>query len=97
MEVSSPLFFQAATLMLVGMGFVFAFLSLLILVIKTAIAPLAKRYPDEILTDLRSKKIRDTTTATTNNSLVAAISAAVNQYRNNQYRGKNSQNKNNQK
>jgi len=68
--------------MLVGMGFVFAFLSLLIFVIKVAIAPLAKGYPDEVPTDPRLTKASQSAAAPTDDSLVAVISAAVNQYRN---------------
>ncbi len=47
-EVSTQLFSQAATLMFVGMGFVFAFLGLLIVVIRFFITPLAKKYPDKV-------------------------------------------------
>ena len=76
-EVSTQLFSQAATLMFVGMGFVFAFLGLLIVVIKLFISPLAKRYPDKIP--------QITKTANTSNNeqsaIVAAITVAINNYR----------------
>ena len=83
MEVSSDLFSQAATLMLVGMLFVFAFLSLTILVIKNVIAPLAERFPDPVPAT-RSTRTSQTTSSTDkqqDESVVAAISAAVTQYR----------------
>ncbi|TDR18469.1 OadG family protein [Marinicella litoralis] len=76
-EVSTQLFSQAAVLMMVGMGFVFAFLSVLILIIKVVISPLANRFPDSVQTDNRIHS-----TATTESSAtVAAITAAITQYR----------------
>ena len=66
--------------MLVGMGFVFAFLSLLIFVIKTLIAPLATRYPDN-LPQAKPVKSTSTISADQSGSVVAAISAAVTRYR----------------
>ena len=74
-EISIQVFTEAATLMFVGMGFVFAFLSLLIIVIKLVIAPLARKFPDNI-----SQK-HETSNSTENPALIAAISVAVNQYR----------------
>jgi len=80
LEDSTQLFYQAGTLMLVGMGFVFGFLSLLIIVIKTLISPLASRYPDSLpqTNPLTSANI---TSSDHSGSVVAAISAAVNRYR----------------
>ncbi|MFK8011240.1 MAG: OadG family protein [Marinicellaceae bacterium] len=74
-EISNHLFSQAATLLFVGMGFVFAFLSLLIVVIHFFITPLAKRFPDS---QLKSNK---PSTQQENTAVIAAISAAVSQYR----------------
>ncbi len=74
-EVSNQLFTQAAMLMFVGMGFVFAFLGLLIVVIRYFISPLAKRFPDKVTT---------TTTNISNNqdtAVIAAITGAINNYR----------------
>ena len=53
-------FFEAGTLMLAGMVFVFVFLSILILFINTVLAKLAVKFPDTIVvTPPRStKKIR---------------------------------------
>ncbi len=70
--------------MLVGMGFVYGFLSLVILVIKVVIAPLAKRFPDEIPTAQRTRDTQVSTKAssTTDDTVVAVIAAAVSRYRN---------------
>lgn len=76
-EVSTQLFSQAATLMFVGMGFVFAFLGLLIVVIRLFITPLAKKYPDKMPLIAR-------TTNTSNDeqsAIVAAITVAIKKYR----------------
>jgi len=82
LEDSSQLFYQAATLMLVGMGFVYAFLSLMIFVIKILIAPLANRFPDELSNSNRPTKPTISTAGSPDTSIVAAISAAVTQHRN---------------
>ena len=74
-EVSTQLFSQAATLMFVGMGFVFAFLGLLIVVIRFFITPLAKKYPDKV------PQIAKTTQNNDQSSIVAAITVAINKYR----------------
>ena len=76
-ETSTQLFSQAATLMVVGMVFVFGFLSLMILVIKFFITPLAKRFPDV------EPEVKKTTTnsSTSQTEVVAAITVAVNKYR----------------
>lgn len=85
MQESTDQFYQAATLMLVGMIFVYAFLGLLIVVIKTVIAPLGNRFPDPAAPSPRS---RPTPSPTDNNkpddSVIAAISAAISRYRNDQ-------------
>ena len=81
MEESTQLFTQAATLMLVGMVFVFGFLSLLIFVIKLAIAPLASKYPDPE-PQARPTSVARPSENERSTSIVAAISAAVYQYRN---------------
>lgn len=80
MQESTQLFYQAATLMLVGMGFVFGFLGLLIGVIKTLISPLASRFPDQTpLSGLSpTPNSIDNETST---PIIAAISAAISQYR----------------
>ena len=69
--------------MLVGMVFVYAFLGLMIFIIKVFIAPLATRFPDEELSNNRLAKspVRDKTSP--NATIVAAISAAVTQHRKN--------------
>ncbi len=69
--------------MLVGMVFVFAFLGLMIFIVKVFIAPLATRFPDEELSNSRLAKplVRDKTSP--NATIVAVISAAVTQHRKN--------------
>ncbi len=69
--------------MFVGMGFVYAFLALMIFVIKFFIAPLATRFPDEESTQPHIVRVRPSDTASPDAAIVAAISAAVTQYRNN--------------
>ena len=75
--VSGQLFSQAAVLLVVGMGFVFAFLSLLIIVIKAVISPLAIRFPDP------APPVKKEINNSNNESpaIVAAISVAIKQYR----------------
>lgn len=64
--------------MVVGMGFVYVFLSLLIIVIKTVIAPLAVRFPDPVP---KVSNHQNKVSTENKDSIVAAISAAVTQYR----------------
>ncbi len=66
--------------MLVGMGFVYGFLSLLIIVVKILIFPLAERYPDDI-PQAKPAKMTSRSQAEHSESMVAAISAAVSRYR----------------
>lgn len=66
--------------MLVGMGFVYAFLGLLIIIIKTVISPLATRYPDGIPQD-PSNKATEIESSEKSGAIVAAISTAVSRYR----------------
>ena len=82
MESLSQLFIEAGTLMLAGMVFVFAFLGILVVIINTVLAPLANKYPDPVSQPVT----RQTASKAVNKdgvspSLVAAISAAVTQYR----------------
>lgn len=76
-DASTQLFTQAAVLMMVGMGFVFAFLSLLIVAIKVFISPLANRFPDPVA-PVKNPNIKNNTESS---ATVAAISAAITQYR----------------
>ena len=76
--------------MLVGMSFVFAFLSLLILVIKTLISPLATRYPDNV-PQTKPVKTGSSISADQSGSVVAAISAAVSRYRKDHPTGRKNQ------
>jgi len=80
METSTELFYQAATLMLVGMGFVYAFLGLLIVVIKTLIAPLADKFPDPVVITPSSNSPQVIQNQQSK-PVIAAIAAAIKQYR----------------
>lgn len=76
-------FLEAGTLMLAGMVFVFAFLSLLIIFINTVLAKLAIRFPDPIVsTPNRSNKPNNkAANGEISPAIVAAISGAVTRYR----------------
>jgi len=76
-------FIEAGTLMMAGMVFVFAFLSLLILFINTVLSKLAIKFPDSIEpTKKRSnKKNKKATNGEVSPAVVAAISGAVTRYR----------------
>ncbi len=76
-------FLEAGTLMLAGMIFVFAFLSLLIIFINTVLAKLAIKFPDPVVeTQSRSKKKKSKlTSGEVSPAIVAAISSAVTSYR----------------
>ncbi len=83
MENLQTLFVEAGTLMLAGMVFVFAFLSLLIIFINVVLVRLAKKYPDAIVASRapskRNKKNQDDKGVSP--AVVAAISSAVTKYR----------------
>lgn len=76
-------FLEAGTLMLAGMVFVFAFLSLLIIFINTVLAKLAVKFPDPIVaTSTRSNKDnKKAASGDISPAIVAAISGAVTRYR----------------
>ena len=76
-------FLEAGTLMLAGMVFVFAFLSLLIIFINTILAKLAVKFPDPVAsTSKRSNKnYKQATSSEISPAIVAAISGAVTRYR----------------
>lgn len=82
MDQLSQLFLEAGTLMLAGMVFVFAFLGLLVVIINQVLAPLANKFPDPVAQSARPTTInKKSTESGVNPSIVAAISAAVSQYR----------------
>jgi oxaloacetate decarboxylase gamma subunit len=76
-------FFEAGTLMLAGMVFVFVFLSILIVFINTVLAKLAVKFPDAVVvTPPRStKKNKNKSDDSISPSVVAAISGAVQRFR----------------
>lgn len=83
MEQLSQLFIEAGTLMLAGMVFVFSFLGMLVVLINKVLAPLAEKYPDPVATAPSRPTPRKIPTSEQGISagVVAAISAAVTQYR----------------
>ena len=76
-------FLEAGTLMLAGMVFVFAFLSLLIIFINTVLAKLAVKFPDAIAPSRihSNKKKNKLASGEISPAIVAAISGAVSNYR----------------
>ena len=83
MEVSiSALLTEAATLMVVGMTVVFVFLTLLIGAV-TFIAFINRKFPEQIPVPHSMQPHRPAPTQPESSSLIAAISAAVHEYRTN--------------
>jgi oxaloacetate decarboxylase gamma subunit len=76
-------FIEAGTLMLAGMVFVFAFLSILIIFINTVLATLSVKFPDPIApaTTRSNKKNNKAVSGEMSPAIVAAISGAVTRYR----------------
>ena len=76
-------FLEAGTLMLAGMVFVFAFLSLLIIFINTVLAKLAVKFPDPIAapSSRSNKNNKKAASGEISPAIVAAISGAVTRYR----------------
>ncbi len=82
MDNLNQLFIEAGTLMLVGMIFVYSFLGLLVLIINKVLTPLAKIYPDPVIQAKRKPATaKSTQVEGISPPIVAAISAAVNTYR----------------
>ncbi|WP_206483816.1 OadG family transporter subunit [Thalassotalea sp. G2M2-11] len=84
MDNLSQLFVEAGTLMLAGMVFVFAFLGILILFINIVLVKLADKYPDPIIQPKSQRNVAKSGNSATEGispAIVAAISSAVNQYR----------------
>lgn len=66
-------------LMLIGMGIVFAFLALLIVMVNLMTSVIKRFFPEAPLTELTPASA---STSHTDAGVIAAISAAVHQYRN---------------
>ena len=83
MENLQQLFIEAGTLMLAGMVFVFTFLGLLIVFIKVVLVKLAEKYPDAIVEQrpISKKNNKKSDGEQISPAVVAAISSAVTQYR----------------
>ncbi len=81
-------FLDAGTLMLAGMVFVFAFLSVLIIFINTVLLKLSNRFPDPVV-EIQSrpnKKKNKLASGEVSPTVVAAISSAVTSYRQKHYK-----------
>lgn len=66
-------------LMLIGMGIVFAFLALLIIMVNTMTTIIQRFFPDPPMNEAHPASA---STSHTDAGVIAAISAAVHQYRN---------------
>ncbi|NQY65134.1 MAG: OadG family protein [Alteromonadaceae bacterium] len=87
MEHLHQLFLEAGTLMLTGMIFVFSFLGLLVIFIKTVLAKLAIKFPDAVVqpkSQTRTQGLSNKSNSSVKGispNIVAAITSAVTQYR----------------
>ncbi|QOL25595.1 OadG family protein [Thalassotalea sp. LPB0316] len=80
MESLNQQFIEAATLMIAGMVFVFAFLGLLVVFINMVLVPLSKKFPDP--QPVQKSTIRKPAQVQgIQPNVVAAISAAVANFR----------------
>jgi len=78
----NQLFIEAGTLLFVGMVFVYAFLGLLIFIIKFVLAPLAQKFPDPIVqTKVKKTASKAKLSDGVSPAIVAAITGAITQYR----------------
>lgn len=84
MENIAETFIEAGTLMVVGMVFVFAFLSLLIIAINL-LAKVATNFPDAKVAEKLPRPVATNTTrdGEVPATVVAAITSAISQYRKN--------------
>lgn len=92
MEHLNQLFLEAGTLLFTGMVFVFAFLGSLVIFIKTVLAKLAIKFPDAVVQTRtqRPTKQKGNTAKGISPNVVAAITSAVSQYRQQQSQHLNS-------
>jgi len=83
MEHLHQLFLEAGTLLFSGMVFVFAFLGVLVIFINTVLVKLAIKFPDakKQLKTQRSAKQNNSGAEGISSNVVAAITVAVTQYR----------------
>lgn len=71
---------QAATLMLTGMGVVFLFLTILVYLVRLMSSLVPEEVPQLITAPIQHSKVQQTS-STVSPKVIAAISAAVHQYR----------------
>ena len=85
MENLNAVFIEAGTLMITGMVFVFGFLGLLVVFIKTVLSKLAEKYPDTVVqtraTGGKQSANQNKMTKGVSPSVIAAVTSAVTQYR----------------
>ncbi|GLX81427.1 OadG family transporter subunit [Thalassotalea eurytherma] len=81
MESVNQQFIEAGTLMIAGMVFVFAFLGILVVFINTVLVPLSKKFPDPQPTHKPKKLTKTAKVEGIQPNVVAAISAAVSNFR----------------
>lgn len=75
----NELFYQAGTLMLVGMAFVYTFLMLMILIIQYIITPLGNKYG--VTAQVQQAAISSVKSNEPSPQIIAAISAAITKHR----------------
>ncbi|MEH0667233.1 oxaloacetate decarboxylase subunit gamma [Vibrio scophthalmi] len=80
MENVGSLLVDAAALMLTGMTVVFLFLTILVYLVRLMSKLVPEEVPEPIATPLKNNKVQPSS-STVSPTVVAAISAAVHQYR----------------
>ncbi|WCP66701.1 oxaloacetate decarboxylase subunit gamma [Vibrio tubiashii] len=80
MDNIGSLLLDAATLMLTGMAVVFIFLTILVYLVRLMSKLVPQEVPEPIVTPIQNNKVQSPSSAVSP-KVVAAISAAVHQYR----------------
>lgn len=80
MDNIGSLLADAATMMITGMAVVFVFLTILVYLVRLMSKLVPEEVPEPIAAPIQNNKVQSSSTAVSPN-VVAAISAAVHQYR----------------